>query len=63
MAGHPFKDPFGDDKFVPLGPYLRQLVGQLFFEFVRFRAPRGDPFYRLGIQHVPDRGEPSGPSE
>ncbi|GHB08441.1 hypothetical protein GCM10010392_39550 [Streptomyces clavifer] len=41
---HPLKVAFGDGEFVPLGPHLRQLCGQLFFEFVQFR---GDPFQQL----------------
>jgi hypothetical protein len=62
LFAHPFKDAFGDGEFVPLGPYLRQLLGQLFFEFVQFRAPRGDPFQQLRI-HAPDRRRPSSRSE
>ncbi|MET7552256.1 hypothetical protein ABZS95_40815 [Streptomyces sp. NPDC005479] len=53
---------FGDGEFVPLGPHLCQLFGQLFFEFVQFRAPRGDPFQQLEIQHAPDRRRPPGHS-
>lgn len=49
-------------EFVPFGPHFRQPFGQLVFEFVQFRAPRGDPFQQLGIQHAPDRRGPSGPS-
>ncbi|MET8535092.1 hypothetical protein ABZV67_25010 [Streptomyces sp. NPDC005065] len=45
----PLKDTFGDGELVPLGPHLRQLLGELFFEFVQFRTPRGDPFQQLGI--------------
>ncbi|MGC9544172.1 hypothetical protein [Streptomyces sp. UG1] len=41
---HPVKDTFGDGEFVPLGSYLRQLFGQLFFELVQFRTARSDPF-------------------
>ncbi|WP_143676619.1 hypothetical protein [Streptomyces sp. TLI_146] len=52
---HPFKDAFGEGEFVLLGPHFRHLVGQLFFEFVQFRMPRGDPFQQLGIQHAQDR--------
>ncbi|MER6563396.1 hypothetical protein ABT300_37845 [Streptomyces sp. NPDC001027] len=55
LPGHAFQDPFGDSEFVPLGPHVRRLFGQLLFEFVQFRAPRGDPVQQLGIQHVPDR--------
>ncbi|MFB8385058.1 hypothetical protein [Streptomyces rubiginosohelvolus] len=44
LFAHPLKDPFGDNKFVALGPYLRQLLGQPFFELVKLRASRGDPF-------------------
>ncbi|MFI7295122.1 hypothetical protein [Streptomyces sp. NPDC050121] len=51
LFAHPL-DPLGDREFVPLGPHLRQLLGQLFFEFVQFRAPRGDPFQQRGIQHA-----------
>ncbi|MFH8520501.1 hypothetical protein ACH4CE_36660 [Streptomyces gelaticus] len=40
LLAHPLKDPLGDCEFVPLGPDLRQLLGQAFFEFVQFRAPR-----------------------
>ncbi|MER6564572.1 hypothetical protein ABT300_44110, partial [Streptomyces sp. NPDC001027] len=40
------------------GPDLRRLLGQLFFEFVEFRTPRGDPFQQLGIR-TPDRRRPS----
>lgn len=50
--GDKYKDSLSDGKFIPLGPYLRQLLGQLIFEFVQFRAPRGDPFQQLGIQHA-----------
>ncbi len=49
-------------KFVPLGPHLRQPLGQLFFEFVQFRTPRGDPFQQIGI-HALDRRRPPGLSE
>jgi hypothetical protein len=31
------------------GPHFRQLFGRLLFEFVQFRATRGDPFQQLGI--------------
>ncbi|KOU53994.1 hypothetical protein ADK54_02865 [Streptomyces sp. WM6378] len=44
-----------DGEFVPLGRHFRQLFGQLIFEFIQFRASRGDPFQQLGIQHAPDR--------
>jgi hypothetical protein len=44
LPGHPLKDPFGDSELIPLSPHLRQLLGQPFFDFVQFRAPRGDPF-------------------
>ncbi|MDA5286660.1 hypothetical protein [Streptomyces sp. Isolate_45] len=44
LFAHPLKDPFGDSEFVSLGSYLRQLLGQPFFELVQFRASRGDPF-------------------
>ncbi|WP_163010543.1 hypothetical protein [Streptomyces dangxiongensis] len=40
LFAHPLKDPFGDSKFVSLGPHLRQLLGQLFFEFIQFRNQR-----------------------
>jgi hypothetical protein len=43
------KDSFGDREFVSLGPYLRQLLGQPFFEFVQFRTSRGDPFQQLQV--------------
>ncbi|WP_251023351.1 hypothetical protein [Streptomyces sp. ISL-10] len=59
---HPLKVPFGGGEFVPLGPRLRQLLGQLFFEFVQFRAPRGDPFQQLGI-HARDPRRPPGQGE
>ncbi|WP_329213802.1 hypothetical protein OG257_34175 [Streptomyces sp. NBC_00683] len=62
LFAHPLKDPFGDGEFIPLGSYLRQLLGQLFLEFVQLRRPRDDPFQQLGI-HVPDRRRPPGPSE
>ncbi|MFJ3175370.1 hypothetical protein ACIPJK_31950 [Streptomyces roseus] len=62
LPGHPFKNAFGDGEFAPFGPHFRQLSGQLFFEFVQFRTPRGDPFQQLGIQHAPDRRGRSGPS-
>ncbi|MFI1865323.1 hypothetical protein [Streptomyces jumonjinensis] len=52
MLAHPLKDSLSDGEFIPLGPYLRQLLGQLLFEFVQFRTPRGDPFQQLGIQHA-----------
>ncbi|MFV2118727.1 hypothetical protein ACE14D_09865, partial [Streptomyces sp. Act-28] len=48
-AADPPKDTFGDGEFVPLRPYFRQLLGQVFLEFVRFCAPRADPFQQLGI--------------
>ncbi|MFI7173374.1 hypothetical protein [Streptomyces spororaveus] len=54
LFAHPLKDTFGDGEFIPLSPHLRQLLGQLFFEFVPLRPPRGGPFQQLGI-HVPDR--------
>ncbi|MFJ5594747.1 hypothetical protein ACIQCG_34030 [Streptomyces noursei] len=60
LFAHPLKDPFGDGELVPFGPYLRQLLGQLFFEFVQFRAPRGDPCQQLGTQHAQDRRRPPG---
>jgi hypothetical protein len=44
LFAHPFKNAFGGGEFIPLGLYLRWLLGQLFFAFVPFRAPRGDPF-------------------
>ena len=31
--------------------------------FVQLRAPRGDPFQQLGIQHAPDPGRPPGHGE
>ncbi|MFF1505610.1 hypothetical protein ACFVZR_38690 [Streptomyces sp. NPDC058316] len=62
LFAHPLKDPLGDGQLVPLGPHLRQLLGQLFFKFVQFRAPRGDPFQQLGI-HTPDRRWPPGTGE
>ncbi|MFE2537071.1 hypothetical protein [Streptomyces sp. NPDC059371] len=40
MFAHPLQDPLGAGKFVPLGPHLRQLLGQLFFELVQFRTAR-----------------------
>ncbi|MDX2624235.1 hypothetical protein PV356_32860 [Streptomyces sp. WI03-5b] len=46
---YPLKDPFSDSELVSLGSYLRQLLGQPFFEFIQFRASRGDPFPQLGI--------------
>ncbi len=63
LFAHPLKDPFDDGKFVPLGPHLCQLLGQLFFEFVELHAPRGDPFQQFGIQHVSDRRRPPGHCE
>ncbi|MEV6962765.1 hypothetical protein AB0M97_27030 [Streptomyces sp. NPDC051207] len=62
LPGHPFKDALGDCEFVPLGSHFRQLFGQLLFESVQFRAPRGDPFQQFGIQHAPDRGGAPDPS-
>ncbi|PNG89824.1 hypothetical protein SMF913_25289 [Streptomyces malaysiensis] len=59
LHAHPVKDTFGDGEFVPLGPRLHQLFGQRFFEFVRFRTARGDPFQQFGIQHASDRRRPS----
>ncbi|MET9452498.1 hypothetical protein [Streptomyces cinerochromogenes] len=32
LLAHALKDPFGDREFVAFGPYVRQLLGQLFFE-------------------------------
>lgn len=52
LLAHPLKDIFGDGKFVPLGPHLRQLLCQLSFEFVQLRTPRSGPFQQLGI-HAP----------
>ncbi|MFF4796439.1 hypothetical protein ACFY2M_44040 [Streptomyces sp. NPDC001276] len=63
LPGHRSKDTFGDGEFVPLGPHFRKLFGQLFFEFIQFRATRGDPFQQLGIQHGPDRRRPPGRCE
>ncbi|MGW0295350.1 hypothetical protein ACWDYK_01365 [Streptomyces anthocyanicus] len=57
LLTHPLQDLLSDGQFVALGPYLRQLLGQLLFEFVQFRTPRGDPFQQLGI-HTPDRRRP-----
>ncbi|WP_256725973.1 hypothetical protein [Streptomyces sp. IMTB 2501] len=62
LFAHPLKDPLGDSEFVPLGPHLCQLLGQPFFEFIQFRAPRGDPFQQLGI-HAPDRRWQPRPNE
>ncbi|WP_371641640.1 hypothetical protein [Streptomyces mirabilis] len=62
MFAHLLQDPLGDGKFVPLGPHLCQLLGQLFFEFVQFRTPHGDPFQQLGI-HALGRRRPPGLSE
>ncbi|MEU1851509.1 hypothetical protein ABZ499_20095 [Streptomyces sp. NPDC019990] len=59
LFAHPLKIPLRDGELVALGPHLRQLLGQPFFEFVQFRAPRGDPFQQLGI-HAPDRRRPPG---
>lgn len=61
-AHSPLKNPFSDREFVALGSYLRQQLGQMFFEFVQLRAPGGDPFHQLGI-HAPDRGRPPGHSQ
>ncbi|MEU8472574.1 hypothetical protein AB0F30_32585 [Streptomyces sp. NPDC029006] len=36
-------------KVVALGPRLLQLLGQLLFQLVPFRAPRCDPFRDLGL--------------
>ncbi|WP_326790552.1 RNA polymerase sigma factor [Streptomyces sp. NBC_00151] len=44
-------EPLGDGEFVPLVPHLIKLLDQLFFEFVQFRAARGDPFRDLGLRH------------
>lgn len=55
LPGHSFKDAFGDGEFVPLSPHRFQLLGQLFFEFVQFRAARGDPFQQFGVQHAQNR--------
>ncbi|MFD7491165.1 hypothetical protein ACFV8T_01885 [Streptomyces sp. NPDC059832] len=35
LLAHPLKGAFGDGEFVPFGPYLRQLLGRLFFEYSR----------------------------
>ncbi|MFE3107607.1 hypothetical protein ACFXKJ_33660 [Kitasatospora indigofera] len=32
-----------------------ELLGQLFFQLVLFRAARGDPFQHIGIHNVPKR--------
>ncbi|MEU2718320.1 hypothetical protein [Streptomyces sp. NPDC007205] len=45
LLAHPLKDSLSDGEFVPLSPYHHRLLGQLFFEFVQLRAPRGDPVY------------------
>jgi len=58
---HPLKNPFSDREFVALGSYLRQLLGQMFFEFVQFRASGRDPCHQLGI-HAPERRRPPGDS-
>ncbi|MFD7527974.1 hypothetical protein ACFV8E_10345 [Streptomyces sp. NPDC059849] len=42
------KDSFGDHELVPLSPYLGQLLGQLFIEFVEFRTACGDSFNGSG---------------
>ncbi|MFB7224712.1 hypothetical protein [Streptomyces sp. NPDC056227] len=52
----PLKSAFGDGEFVPLGPHLCQLFGQLFFEFVQadptvsYRDETGH-FVRWSVQH------------
>jgi hypothetical protein len=58
LLAHPLKNLLGDGEFVALGPDLRQLLGQLFFEFVQFRTPRGDPFQKLGSVHRIVEGRP-----
>lgn len=49
--GHAPPDPLGDGEFVSLVPHLIKLLDQLFFEFVQFRAARGDPFRDHGLHH------------
>ncbi|WP_392839758.1 hypothetical protein [Streptomyces sp. LN500] len=44
-------DPFDDGEFVALGPHLLQLLGQLVFQLVQFRASRRDPFRDPGLHH------------
>lgn len=44
LFAYSLEDSFGDGEFVPFGSHLGQLLGQLFFEVVQFRASRGDPF-------------------
>ncbi|MEU2859293.1 hypothetical protein ACIQWL_54075 [Streptomyces mirabilis] len=36
---HTAIDPLRDGELVPLGPHLRQMLGQLFFEFPAARGP------------------------
>ncbi|MBX9395262.1 hypothetical protein K4749_17075 [Streptomyces sp. TRM72054] len=38
LLAHALKDPLGDSEFVSLGLYLRQLLGQPFFEHVQFHT-------------------------
>lgn len=45
LFAHPLKNPLRDGELVPLGPHLRQLLGEQFLTFVQFRT--GDPFQQL----------------
>lgn len=55
LLAHPFQDLPSNGELIALRPDLYQLLGQLLFELIQFRTPRGDPLQQLGIQHAPDR--------
>jgi hypothetical protein len=47
--------PPGRRRVRPARPARPPADRELFFEFVQFRAPRGDPFPQLRIRHAPNR--------
>ncbi|MFJ5787356.1 hypothetical protein [Streptomyces hydrogenans] len=53
---HPPSRPLRDSRR-RRGPYLGQLLDQLFFQIVQLRAAYRDPLLYLGIHHAPDRRE------
>ncbi|GHG27211.1 hypothetical protein [Streptomyces hydrogenans] len=57
LLAHPGQDPFRRRQVLAFGPYLGQLLDQLFFQIVQLRAAYRDPLLYLGIHHAPDRRE------